>query len=73
MNPVFEINVNKSQMIYVLVFFYYQIVPVDILERSVQVYVPINVMVVTTSMVCVTPDVDQDGEETTVMKVNSFL
>lgn len=39
-----------------------------ILERSVLVNVPIIVIAVTTSMVCVTLDVIQDGEEITVMK-----
>lgn len=41
--------------------------------RDVLINVPINVTAVTTSMVCVTLDVNQDGEERTVKKVAFIL
>lgn len=50
-----------------------QFVHGDFLERVVLINVPIIVTAVTTSMVCVTLDVNQDGEQTTVKKVAFIL
>lgn len=53
--------------------FFKQFVHVDFLVRDVLINVPINVTAVTTSMVCVTLDVNQDVEESTVKKVAFIL
>lgn len=74
MNPVFEINVDKSHMIYVLLYFLLPDCPRGYFgeECAGKCSVLITAMVVTTLMVCVTLDASQDGEESTAMKVYSF-